>query len=124
MNRYMQILCRCIELTDSIAQKTVRKKQSRQSPHHISSSWHGNFSSISPPRPKAAVLFKTYCYSQKFAIARVYLHHFAQSCSYTTTTRNIPLKSCLHATANPRRKSYHRNRKLKSTSSTKISIKV
>jgi hypothetical protein len=31
----MQILCRCIELTDSIAQKTIRKKQSRQS--HITS---------------------------------------------------------------------------------------
>ena len=27
----MQILCRCIELTDSIAQKTIRKKQSHQS---------------------------------------------------------------------------------------------
>ena len=31
----MQILCRCIELTYSIAQKTIRKKQSRQS--HITS---------------------------------------------------------------------------------------
>jgi hypothetical protein len=31
----MQILCRCIELTDGIAQKTIRKKQSRQS--HITS---------------------------------------------------------------------------------------
>jgi len=31
----MQILCRCIEFTDSIAQKTIRKKQSRQG--HITS---------------------------------------------------------------------------------------
>ena len=113
-----------VELTDDIAQKTIRKKQSRQSPHHISSSWHGNFCSISSPRPKAAVSFKIYRYSQKFAIARVYLHHFGQSCSYTTTTLNIPLKNCLYTTENPRRKSYQRKRKLESTSSTKISSKL
>lgn len=120
IDRYMQILCRYIELTDRIAQKTIRKKKKSSSPHHISSSWYGNFCSISPPRPKAAI--KTHCYSQKFTIARVYLHHFAQSCSYTTTTLNIQLKGC-HATENPRRKSYHRNRKLKSTSDTKKSSK-
>ena len=90
----MQILCRCIELTDSIAQKTIRKKQSRQS--HITSQAVGMEIFAAFPHHALRRQFNLIptIIRRKFAKARVYLH-FAQSCSYTTTTLNIPLKSAL-----------------------------